>query len=127
MKKYEIEVNGKVYQVSVKELTENERIEENKQVKENTDQNIKTSQRTEDTPQKKASNNAEMVTAPMPGNILRVLVNENENVSAGTTLCVLEAMKMENEIVAPKDGVVTKIAVENNQAVEAGEALVWIS
>ena len=44
------------------------------------------------------------VVAPMPGNILKVLVNDGDQVSAGDVVVILEAMKMENEIVAPADG-----------------------
>ena len=47
------------------------------------------------------------VVAPMPGNILKVLVNDGDQVSAGDVVVVLEAMKMENEIVAPADGTIS--------------------
>ena len=51
-----------------------------------------------------ASGSGENVVAPMPGNILKVLVNDGDQVSAGDVVVILEAMKMENEIVAPADG-----------------------
>ena len=53
----------------------------------------------------------EPVKAPMPGNILDVKVKVGDTVKAGTVLCVLEAMKMENEIPAPKDGKVAQVVV----------------
>lgn len=64
------------------------------------------------------------VTAPMPGNVLDVLVSVGEQVTAGDNLLMLEAMKMENEIVAPCNGIVKKIAVSKSAAVETNTLLV---
>ncbi|ASJ07345.1 pyruvate/oxaloacetate carboxyltransferase [Thermococcus pacificus] len=64
-----------------------------------------------------------VVTAPMPGKILRILVKEGDSVKTGQGLLVLEAMKMENEIPAPKDGVVKKILVKEGDTVDTGQAL----
>ena len=58
----------------------------------------------EPAPAPAASGSGENVVAPMPGNILKVLVNDGDQVSAGDVVVILEAMKMENEIVAPADG-----------------------
>jgi glutaconyl-CoA decarboxylase len=66
----------------------------------------------------------EPVTAPMPGNILKVNVNTGDKVKAGTVLVILEAMKMENEIMAPKDGTVTQVVVSKGSVVETGAPLV---
>ena len=68
----------------------------------------------------------EAVNAPMPGNILKVNVREGEAVKAGTVLVVLEAMKMENEIMAPKDGTVTQVLVSKGSTVDTGAPLVVI-
>lgn len=64
------------------------------------------------------------MTAPMPGNILKVNVNTGDKVKAGTVLVILEAMKMENEIMAPKDGTVTQVVVSKGSVVETGAPLV---
>ena len=69
----------------------------------------------------------EAVTAPMPGNILKVNVNTGDAVKAGTVLCVLEAMKMENEIMAPKDGTVTQVLVQKGSTVDTGAPLVVLA
>ena len=66
------------------------------------------------------------VTAPMPGNILKVNVANGQAVKAGTVLVVLEAMKMENEIMAPKDGTVTQVLVSKGSTVDTGAPLVVI-
>ena len=69
----------------------------------------------------------EPVNAPMPGTILKVNVTQGQAVKAGTVLCVLEAMKMENEIMAPKDGTVAQVAVSKGSSVNTGDALVVIA
>ena len=68
----------------------------------------------------------EAVNAPMPGNILKVNVKEGDAVKSGTVLVVLEAMKMENEIMAPKDGTVTQVLVSKGSKVDTGAPLVVI-
>ncbi|ANF21782.1 pyruvate/oxaloacetate carboxyltransferase [Thermococcus piezophilus] len=67
-----------------------------------------------------------VVTAPMPGKIIRILVKEGDEVKTGQGLLILEAMKMENEIPSPKDGVVKKILVKEGQTVDTGQALIEI-
>ena len=68
----------------------------------------------------------EAVNAPMPGNILKVNVKVGDAVKSGTVLVVLEAMKMENEIMAPKDGTVTQVLVSKGSTVDTGAPLVVI-
>ena len=69
----------------------------------------------------------EAVAAPMPGTILKVNVTAGQAVKSGDTLCVLEAMKMENEIKAPRDGVVNTVAVQKGASVNTGDALVYLN
>ena len=68
----------------------------------------------------------EVVKSPMPGNILKINVAQGQAVKEGDVLIVLEAMKMENEIVAPRSGSVAQIAVSKGQVVETGTPLVVI-
>lgn len=68
----------------------------------------------------------ETVKAPMPGTILSVAVKEGDTVKAGQAVCVLEAMKMENEIPASKDGKIVQILVQKGASVEVGAPLVVI-
>ena len=68
----------------------------------------------------------ETVDAPMPGNILKVNVAPGQAVKAGTVLLVLEAMKMENEIMAPRDCTVTQVLVSKGSTVDTGAPLVVI-
>lgn len=69
----------------------------------------------------------EVVKAPMPGNILKINVAPGQKVEEGDVLIVLEAMKMENEIVATKSGTVTQVAVSKGAVVETGAPLVVIA
>ena len=68
----------------------------------------------------------EKVNAPMPGTILNVLVKVGDTVTEGQNLMVLEAMKMENEMLAPKAGKVVQIAVTKGQSVATGDLLAVI-
>ncbi len=68
----------------------------------------------------------ESITSPMPGNILKVLVKVGDSVKRGQVLLILEAMKMENEIVASTDGTVRAISVVEGNTVDTGASLVVI-
>jgi biotin carboxyl carrier protein len=63
------------------------------------------------------------IVAPMPGRVVRVLVEEQAKVDAGQGIVVVEAMKMQNEIKSPKKGIVNKIVVAAGKAVNAGDVL----
>lgn len=69
----------------------------------------------------------EPVKAPMPGVVLKVQVQQGQAVKAGQVLVILEAMKMENEIVAPKNGTVAQIVAAKGASVESGAPLVILA
>ena len=73
-----------------------------------------------------ATGAGESVDSPMPGNILKVNVTAGQAVKQGDVLLILEAMKMENEIMAPKSGTVTQVLVSKGATVETGAPLVFI-
>lgn len=70
---------------------------------------------------------SEVITAPMPGTVLKILVNVGDEIVANQPLLILEAMKMENEIVANKAGVVEAIAVAQGEMVNPGDSLIGIA
>lgn len=66
------------------------------------------------------------INAPMPGNILKIVAEAGQAVEEGDTIMILEALKMENEIVADKSGTIGQILVSKGQSVETGAALATI-
>lgn len=69
----------------------------------------------------------EVVKSPMPGNILKINVAQGQKINEGDVLIVLEAMKMENEIVATKSGTVAQIVTAKGAVVETGAPLIVIA
>lgn len=112
MKKYEVTVNGQSYQVTLREVTAEE------------GQQFAANPKAESAPAPAPQSTGTVVQAPMAGTVLSINVKVGEAVKKGQTLLMLEAMKMENEIVAPEDGVVSAIHVSANQAVESNQTLV---
>lgn len=120
MKKYEIEINNEVYHVSVRELDADAKMDSS------TRPESQKPQSEHSTPQPVSSGDGLEIKAPMAGSIYNIVVAQGDTVSKGDTVIVLEAMKMENEIVAPKDGVVGEIFVNLNQRVESGQLLLTL-
>jgi len=73
-----------------------------------------------------ASGGPQRVTAPMPGRVIRVLVQPGDEVATRQGLVVVEAMKMENELGSPKTGRVREVAVSEGMSIEAGRLLVVV-
>ena len=73
-----------------------------------------------------ASGDGLVIAAPLPGNVLKVNVNQGDAVKTGQALFVLEALKMENEIVSPKDGAVTGLFVKQGDVINTGDKMATI-
>jgi biotin carboxyl carrier protein len=134
MRKFIVNVNGKQYEVEVEEITSGATSNikqtpavqvEPKPEKSAPQPKVETAPK-EVKKQVQVSQGAEVVTAPMPGTILNINVNEGDAVKEGQVLIILEAMKMENEILAPKDGKVVSIPVTKGSSVNTGDQLVII-
>ena len=120
MKNYTITVNGNVYNVTVEEGTT-----------EGVVNNAPVAAAKPAAPVKKAAPSASAgsvkVNAPMPGKILGVKVSAGQAVKKGEVILILEAMKMENEVVAPQDGTIARINVAVGDSVEAGDVLATLN
>lgn len=133
MKYYTIKVNGKTYQVEVEEQSAPVAVvnAETAPVAAPTVNTSATPAPAEAAVEKPAENAAPVsakegatpVRAPMPGTILDVKVQEGQEIAANSVLCILEAMKMENEIIFPAAGKVVQVAVSNGKTVNAGDLL----
>ena len=117
MRKLNINVNGKIYVVEIEETGEAAPIIEPSKAAEAP--KAETSKAAE---APKAAAGATTINAPMPGTILDVKVAVGTAVKAGDVICILEAMKMENEIVAPQDGTITSV-VAKGASVNSGDLL----
>ncbi len=110
MKKYKVNVNGTSYEIEIELMGESG--------------SVKIPVVEENSP--KAAGEGEQVTSPMPGTILDIKVKTGDAVKKGQVLVVLEAMKMENEIMAGADGTVTSVAVSKGASVQTGDMLLTI-
>ncbi len=126
MRKFKINLSGKTYFAEVEKVTDYlYRVKVNDSVVdvEVEDAKIKSMRKAESI-SRVADLGEKVVKAMLPGNITKILVSEGDAVRAGDTLLILEAMKMENEIVAPSSGKVKEIRVSEGQRVETGDVLV---
>ncbi len=119
MKKYIVKLNDKVYEVEMEEVLQ----EESKSSKQSAvlEKPVKASEA-------KVPNlgGKQKVEAPMPGKILQTNVKEGDQVKAGDLLLILEAMKMENEIVSPVSGRISYVGVKSGDNVNPGDILLTI-
>lgn len=125
MKKYNVKVNGTTYEVEVEEV--NGEIS-NIQVPAAAAQMPQVSAPQAPKPQvKKAITDGEKIECPMPGTVLKVNINAGDTVKKGQVMFILEAMKMENEIMAPHDANIVEVNVTKGAAVNTGDVLAVIS
>ncbi len=137
MRKFVINVNGRTYEVEVEEVLDGVPVKAEYSVSTPTPAPAAVSAPKAEAPapEKKEVPNAaggpvpagaSTVNAPMPGTILDIQVNVGDTVAKGQVLLILEAMKMENEIMAPKEGKVVSIQTTKGASVNPGDVLVAI-
>lgn len=136
MKKFIAKVNGKEYVVEVTEVGTTDSVTTQpvytapvEQPVEVSTQKVETKQAAPvvNKPASSGSKGSVRIEAPMPGTILAVKVSVGQAVKKNQVVAVLEAMKMENDIVAAQEGVVASVDVSNGASVEAGQLLVSLN
>lgn len=114
IRKFNVTVNGVTYDVEIEEIkgVSNDKVEENIQGTNNPHTIVNKLE------------SGYVVNAPMPGTISGVKVKKGDKVKKGQILVILEAMKMENEIIAPQDGIVKSLKALKGASVNLGDTLV---
>ncbi len=137
MRKFRIKIEDKIYEVEIEEIGGNEKSggiitplpsssAKAPQVETKPEAVKMEKKPVESTPKSSVAVTGEEVVAPMPGKILQLKVKEGDQVKEGNALLILEAMKMENEIIANSSGTVKKINVAINDMVDTGDVLMVI-
>ena len=134
MRKFIISVNGNSYEVEVDEITDGTQsmpqprpvAQVSKPVATPAPKAAPASASKVETEAPVVSAGQEVIESPMPGNIWKVMVKEGDIVKSGQTLVILEAMKMENELVSPIDGKVLKVMTSEGTSVNTGDKLVIV-
>jgi glutaconyl-CoA/methylmalonyl-CoA decarboxylase subunit gamma len=132
VRKFNITVNGEVYEVEVEELGNDGAVapvQSRPAAKPAPAPARKPAAKAAPKQAKKVTSvsaGAASVTAPMPGVVLDVKVSEGQSVKKNDVIMILEAMKMENEVMAPQDGVIESVAVSKGSNVNAGDIMIVI-
>ncbi len=129
MRKFNVTVNGTTYEVDVEEIGAGAAVAAPAPVAASAAPAAAptAAPKAAPAPKVQGSAGATAVNAPMPGNILKVNVSVGQQVKSGDVLCVLEAMKMENDIPAPADGVVASVNVQKGASVNSGDVLITLN
>ena len=128
MKNYLITVNGTTYEVQVEELDSSAAPQKPAAVPAVTKAAATPAQKPAAAPAPAVPATGKVtVKSPMPGNIVKINVAVGDEVKTGTILCILEAMKMENEIRAPQDGVIASVNTAKGATVNSNDILFSIS
>ena len=128
MKIYKVKVNGKVYEVELESVTENSGsiVSEKKADAPAPAAPAASGEGTPLLAAPAASGEGTPLLSPIQGTVLKINVSEGSTVKKGDVLLVIEAMKLENDIVAPKDGVIKGIKVSKGQNVNSKDQLLII-
>ncbi|NLA54199.1 MAG: biotin/lipoyl-binding protein [Clostridiales bacterium] len=123
MKKYRVVVDGTEYEIGIEAMDSSE-LAPNAKI---AAAPVNTAAQKSAPVQSGNQAKGEPIKSPMPGNILSVVVQNGSTVKKGQVLMILEAMKMENEIIAPRDGIVASVNVQSGMTVETGSVLCVLS
>lgn len=122
MRKFNVTVNGQTYQVEVEETGATQNLQAQPIVQQPKVEAVQPVQQ----PKASVVVDGAKVTAPMPGNIIKISAKDGATVKKGEVIFVLEAMKMENDIVSPADGKIS-VNISEGAAVSTGDTLAVIA
>lgn len=108
MKIYNVKVNGKVYEVELEKVTES-------------DKKIEAS-----APKAEVSSEDKTINTPLQGKVFKIPVSVGDSISSGDVVCIIESMKMENEVQTSQNGIVKSILVNVGSEVDANQPLIVI-
>ena len=120
MKIYKVKVNGKLYEVELESVSEQQGSLATKNTEEKKEEPVRKEA------SKPVAGEGVELKAPLQGTILKVNVKVGDQVKKGQPVIILEAMKLENEVVAPADGVITSILVNPGQSVNSQDVLLVV-
>lgn len=106
MEKYRVKINDKVYEVEIEKMDEVQK------------------ETPTPAPAEKKTSSAGALKAPIQGTVLKVNVKEGQSVKTGDVVCVIEAMKLENDIVSDRDGVIDQVLVHERDVVDNNQDLI---
>ena len=141
MKKFKFKIRGNSYDVEIKEFEDNlaklevngtlyeVEVEQKETAKSKTPKLVRSqvqTKRSDSKIKKTVSSKATQIKAPLPGNIFKILVKEGDEVQKGDKIMIMEAMKMENNVLAEKEGTVKSIKVSEGDSVLQNDVLAEI-
>jgi biotin carboxyl carrier protein len=141
MKKFKFKIRGNSYDVEIKEFEDNiaklevngtlyeVEVEQKETAKSKTPKLVRSqveTKRSDSKIKKTVSSKAAQVKAPLPGNIFKILVKEGDEIKKGDNIMIMEAMKMENNVLAEKDGTIKSIKVNEGDSVLQNDILAEI-
>src|SRR6056297_2952898 len=141
MKKFKFKIRGNTYDVEIKEFEDNiaqievngtmyeVEVEQKETARSKTPKLVRSqveTKRSDSKIKKTVSNRATAVKAPLPGNIFKILVKQGDEVKKGDKIMIMEAMKMENNVLADKDGKIKSIKVSEGDSVLQNDLLAEI-
>lgn len=123
-KNFRVTVNGKDYEVEVEEIKGGVVSEQAAPKVEIKNEVVKEEKKEEVAVQAPATSGSIKINSPMPGNIWKIIAKNGDKVEKNQVILILEAMKMENEIVAPEAGTIANILVKEGDKVNANQVIV---
>ncbi len=120
-RRFRVRVEGKLFEVEVEEIKEDVRqVQQQEIIERNLTSEVDTVKQTS----LSTESSKVIVKAPLPGRILKIRTQKGQSIKKGEAIILIEAMKMESEILVPRDGIVFELLVSEGKVVNTGDSLV---